>query len=417
MQYNSLQDIENAFLQFVPKVTSVRRVYTLDTINELLQFLGNPQDELKIIHVAGTSGKTSTSYFMRALFQQAGMKTGLTVSPHITSIKERVQVNGDVLSNEVYIEYARRFFSAVQQSGIRPSFFEATMAFAYWVFREEKVDYAVIETGMGGLLDGSNVANRADKIVVITDIGLDHTEVLGHTISEIASQKAGIIHEGNTAFVISQSAEAISSIREYASLQNAKIEIVKPLTNVSDLPLFQQRNWSVARVAFEYVSRRDYLISLNDEQIKFAMKQTPPGRLEIRYIADKTIILDGAHNPQKLAALSDALKDVKMHERLVIANFVKAPSHKIHDNVKALQQITESLIIPEFMVVQDIGKKSLPAHEVARYVGEVDMKNIVVEKDLEKALKRALDSAYSTIIITGSLYLVSQVRLLLEKYR
>jgi dihydrofolate synthase/folylpolyglutamate synthase len=416
LQYTSLKEIEAAFLHYVPKQSTKSRPYTLTKISALLKYLGNPHNDLRVVHIAGTSGKTSTSYFIRSLLEQAGAKTGLTVSPHITSIKERVQVNGDVLADEIYITYANRFLSLVRQSGIEPSFFEATMVFAFWVFREECVDYAVVETGMGGLLDGSNVTGRSDKIAIITDIGLDHTEILGETIEEIATQKAGIIHSKNMTFVIDQSERVLSAIQEYATKQDANLTVVRSIENI-ELQSYQKRNWSVARAAFDYISQRDHLIHLTDEQISLAMRQTPPGRLEKLEVAGKQIILDGAHNPQKLAALSGELHDIDMDSLVVVANFVSGPTRKIDDNVSVLSRMTHNLIIPEFMVVQDIGKQSMKAEEIAERAYHAGISVVEVKKELDVAIKSALDGVYSTVIITGSLYLVSQARSLLEKYR
>lgn len=121
-------------------------------MRQLMELLGNPQDSYAVIHVAGTSGKTSTAYFIRGLLQTAGKKTGLTVSPHIRSITERIQIDGRPISDELFVSYLNQLLEKVENSPLTPTYFELLVALAYLVFREEKVDYAVIETGLGGLL-------------------------------------------------------------------------------------------------------------------------------------------------------------------------------------------------------------------------------------------------------------------------
>ncbi len=416
MKYKTVHDAETAFLRYVPKPSLAAKPYTLATITKLLEHLGNPHDTLRVIHVAGTSGKTSTSYFIRGLLQEAGQKTGLTVSPHITSIKERVQIDGDVLPDELYLAYASEFLEQVEASRVTPSFFEVMMAFAFWVFEKERVDYAVVETGMGGLLDGSNVTRRPDKIAIITDIGLDHTHILGHTIKEIALQKAGIIHPGNQLFLIDQPAEATTPIVKYARSQQAVVHIVSSRLQ-SELPTYQQRNWSLAKTVYSYVQDRDGLSPLTNQQYEHAMKQTPPGRLEQLPCGDKLAILDGAHSPQKLQALANALKGMGISQTAAMASFVNAPEYKLVDNMAALRSFASHLIIPEFMVVQDIAKQSPPAEEIKALAQNAGIRSLSVQRDVRQGVDGLLARPEKVVIITGSLYLVSQARAYLEKQR
>lgn len=415
MSYTTVPEVEAAFLAYVPKGKSVAsREYTLDTIRALLAYLGDPQDGLRVVHVAGTSGKTSTSYFIRGLLERAGCKTGLTVSPHIISIKERTQVGGGVLSDRVYIDYAVEFLALVERSELHPSFFEIMMCFAYWVFAKEKVEYAVIETGMGGLLDGSNVATRPDKVAVITDIGLDHTHILGKTIDAIARQKAGIVHENNQLFLIEQSADAMEPIINYAHQKHAQVAIVSAESEPA-LPSYQRRNWSLAKAVYSYLHKRDGLIELVQVDYNAVMQQMPPGRLEKVQYGDKLVILDGAHNPQKLQALGEALSEIGLTRLTVMASFINAPEYKLADNMTALAQFTHSLIIPEFTVVQDLLKQSPPADEMRELARRSGISSVTVQKDVRQAAKNLLECSDDVIVVTGSLYLVSQVRAVLEE--
>src|SRR5574344_2950696 len=189
-------DVETELLLYAPS-----QLYggdmQLDRMKLLMEYLGNPQDDLKVIHVAGTSGKTSTTYYIRALLQASSLKTGLTISPHIATIRERIQINGELVEEDSFVDYFNEFYDGVQGFDPKPTFFELVTAFAYWVFKKEKVDYAIIETGLGGRLDATNVVERTDKVSIITPIGFDHTDILGNTLKSIAGEKAEIIQPGS----------------------------------------------------------------------------------------------------------------------------------------------------------------------------------------------------------------------------
>ena len=188
----SFNDIDTVLKDFIPPMRSFRSVYTLDTMRALMLALGNPQNSYKTIHVAGTSGKTSTSYYIAALLGQTGKKIGLSVSPHVDNVNERVQIDLVPLDEHEYCQQFSTFLQIINKLRIKPTYFELLIAFAFWQFAQEKVDYAVIEVGLGGLLDGTNVIERSDKVCVIADIGLDHVAVLGNSLAGIAAQKAGI---------------------------------------------------------------------------------------------------------------------------------------------------------------------------------------------------------------------------------
>ena len=191
-----------------------------------MDYLGNPQNQLKVIHVAGTSGKTSTSYYAAALLAATGKKVGLTVSPHIAEINERVQINLLPMPEAEFCKELSEFLALIETSQINPSWFEFLIAFDYWEFAKQAADYAVVEVGLGGLLDGTNVIDRADKVCIITDIGLDHVRVLGHSLPEIAAQKAGIIQPRNVVFSYSQAANITDIIKNQAEQMQAELHLI-----------------------------------------------------------------------------------------------------------------------------------------------------------------------------------------------
>lgn len=405
----TLADAERALFAFIP-ATLRNQPYTLDRIRALLDYLHNPQQKLRVVHIAGTSGKTSTAYFIRALLQAAGKRTGLTVSPHIHTITERVQLNGQPLTERQFVAYINDFLPLVAASGLKPSYFEVLMALAYWVFAKQKVDYAVIETGLGGLLDGSNVARRADKLCVISDIGLDHTEKLGKSIVQIARNKAGIIQPGNHVIIQQQSVVAMRVVRRVAVQQGGTVEVARGTGAIqTDLPLFQQRNWTLALAAYAYVAGRDGLPVLTATQLAYAASQQPPGRLEVWQLGNKKIIIDGAHNPQKLHALYKTLAAQGITQAAVLANFVQAPAQKTQSSLKALQPLAAHLIVPEFVVMQDVGKKSVPADQLVATAVKMGYPNVTAQPNLARAFALLLTRPEPVLLVTGSLYLVSQI--------
>lgn len=411
----SLDDATRWLLLWAPERLSEAH-YRLDRMQRLMHHLGTPQNTYRVVHVAGTSGKTSTCYFIRGLLRSAGAKTGLTVSPHITAINERVQINGVPLEEKTFLRYFNQFRDRVIQFDDRPSYYELTMALAFWVFAKEQVEYAVIETGMGGLLDGSNVVEREDKLCVINTIGYDHTELLGTTIETIAAQKAGIIQPGNHCLVIDQDQEALAVIRERAQAKKATLEVITPRDTVADLPSFQQGNWALARAAYQYLMHRDGLPAVSSRQLAAVHHQTPPGRYELYRVKGKTLILDGAHNPQKLAALYETLAANGITSATVIFALKAAAMSKIHDDCAAIAGVCERVILDSFQLGRDSKHiKSAISSEVEnafRTYGVTDIHTAVSHED---AISQALASASPYVVVTGSLYLISCVRPLVQR--
>lgn len=415
-QLRTMNEALDALYAYVPNTASMRANYTLDRMREFMAKIGNPQEACCTIHIAGTSGKTSTAYFTRRLFQNAGKVTGLTVSPHIVSVTERVQVNGRPLSDSAFLADLNRFLPLVEESGIPLTYFEVLIAFAYWVFAEHGVEYAVVETGLGGLLDATNVIQRPDKLCVITDIGFDHTEILGNAIEEIAFQKAGIIQSGNHVLLIEQGKEAMDVVRAEALKRHADLEVIAPATHaaLSRSPAFQRRNMAMAAAVYGYVAERDGLAPLSEQSMYAASVDTPPGRMERYKVGDREVVLDGAHNPQKLLALRLALEESGVHSAAVLANFVRAPQRKIDESLMELRSLSAHLIVPEFSAVQDIGKESVAAKELAERARKLGFESVQVCSELPQAVTALLQCPEPNLLVTGSLYLVSQVRALLK---
>lgn len=223
-QLKDFKDVEDALRVYIPLVKELTGKDTvLDRIKPLMSILGNPENKLKTIHIAGTSGKTSTSYYIAALLGQEGLNIGLTVSPHIDKISERTQVNGKPLEEDVFCQKLSEFLDIVDSSGIKPSYFELLYAFSIWLFSNLELDYAVIETGVGGLFDATNIVTREDKVCVITDIGFDHMKLLGNTLAEITYQKVGIVHSKNVLLMYEQNDEIMTVVNKWIKDHDAKL--------------------------------------------------------------------------------------------------------------------------------------------------------------------------------------------------
>lgn len=387
--------------------------YTLDRMITLMDKLGNPQDSYKVINIAGTSGKTSTSYYVAALLGQTGSKVGLTVSPHVDRVNERIQINLIPLEESIFCSKLSEFIALLLRMDIKPSYFELLIAFAYWEFARQKVDYAVVEVGLGGLLDCTNVVKRSDKVSVITDIGLDHTNVLGDDIVGIAAQKAGIILPRSVAFSHHQPEAIMQVFRAVAKEKEARLyEIDERRSELTkDLPSFQKRNWDLADQVTDYVIRRDGLDALTKTQKANAAYTYIPARMEIVDFSGKKIIIDGSHNQQKLEALANAVNERFPNTKIaVVVGLLEEKDTYLHEALKGVIKIADFIIATSFFAGQDIPKKPMAAQHMAKLFIELGFSDVVAISDPEKAFKVLMKRNESVVLVTGSFYLLNHIR-------
>ena len=203
----------------------------LERMRTLAEVLGNPQEKYQVIHIAGTSGKGSTAAMISTMLTSHGFKIGLQVSPHLLDIRERVQINNELLSKEKFVTYLNEIAPHVEKVSRgdcgQVTYFEILVALAYYAFWKEEVVYAVMETGMGGLYDGTNIIQNPEKLAVITRIGHDHTSILGKTLPEITQQKAGIIHQGNMVITVDQPESMLNVIKKAVEKQHSLLKIIR----------------------------------------------------------------------------------------------------------------------------------------------------------------------------------------------
>lgn len=393
--------------------------YTLDRMRALMTYLGNPQDRLKVVHIAGTSGKGSTAYYVTSLLHEMGAaKVGLHVSPHVNEVNERLQINGSPVAEADFCSSLQTFLSIVQDSGVTPSYFELMVAFAYYEFDRRQVDYAVIEVGLGGLLDSTNVISREDKVCVITDIGLDHTRVLGNTLSLIAGQKAGIIQRHNTVFVYQQSDDVMQAVREACDRQQTALHTVAvpraPHPAMVALPLFQQRNMYLALQVAQYICMRDTLSPLSSEQITHASQIYIPGRMDIVRAQGKIIIFDGAHNEQKMRVLLDSIQAAFPGQEIAILWRFRKPSPTSMDTAAQIRLLATSTRHIIATILPETGrhnKKHVDSQTMRDYLEAAHIASYAIEPDLPRACNLLLRRPEPILLVTGSFYMLHDARL------
>lgn len=383
--------------------------YSLERIIALLEALGNPQEKFKTVHIAGTSGKTSTSYYTAAMLEKAGYKVGLSVSPYVNDMNERVQIGTEPLPETLFCQEFSQFFEILNKLSIRPTYFELFVSFAYWYFAKAGVEYAVMEVGLGGLLDGTNVIRREDKVCIITDIGLDHISVLGGTIKEVAAQKAGIIQPHNHVFIYRQSSEIDTQIQARAREKHAIIHYAdaKPAQEC-----LQRRNWNLAQTACEYILDRDGKERPASEAWLQTAYITIPGRQETLKYKEKTIILDGAHNAQKTDFLVESFRARYPDESPAVLLAIGANKDiHVQGMAQSLGILANFTIITTFSKGGDTPYPSIDPEEIAKYFDE---QCVTVEPDLQRAIEALLAREEKILLVTGSLYLVGAVKKLLK---
>ncbi len=419
MVLENFEQAENELAKYIPAVRELTgKDITLVRMQPLMKVLGNPENKLKIIHVAGTSGKTSTAYYVAGLLKESGKKVGLTVSPHIECINERIQINLEPLPEEIFCQELSVFLELIEDVSPQPTYFELMVAFVYWYFAKVQVDYAVIETGLGGLHDATNVSGREDKICVITDIGFDHMHVLGNELNQISRQKAGIIYPKNQVFMHKQEAEITDVIQTYTNKQGALLNVLSniepPILGLDILPVFQRRNWLLAFKVYDYIQKRDALIKLAAKQIALSISVKIPARMEECSIKGKTVILDGAHNSQKTEAFVKSFQTKYPNKKAAILLSLKE-GKDYRAVLPLLKPICSRLIITAYETRQDLPVVSMNPQNLAEAANNFGYVGVIIEGDYNKALDLLLGFEEEMAIITGSFYLISCVKPKLAK--
>ena len=422
---------------------------SLDRIGALVELLGDPQRSFHVIHVTGTNGKTSTARMIESLLRAHGLRTGLFTSPHLLDPRERISLDGEPISEErfgavwedikPYVEIVDA--RSIGAGGPALSFFEVMTGIAFAAFADTPVDVAVIEVGMGGTWDATNVADG--EVAVVTPIGLDHQEYLGDSITSIAREKAGIIKPQARVILASQDLEAAEVLLaraaeveasvareglEFAVLERdiavgGQLLVLQGLHEVyADvfIPLFgehQAQNAAVALAAVEAFMAPP--TGLDAETVREGfLKVASPGRLEI-VRRSPTIVVDAAHNPHGARALAGALNDSFDFASLVGVVGVLGEKDALGVLI-ALEGVLDSIV-----VTQPTSPRALAAEELAIIAADVfGEERVWVERSLPDALDRAVtlaedvnDYGGAGVLVTGSVVLVGEAKRLLSRPR
>lgn len=422
MKIENFQELNTYLKQFIPGSIQDGDFYNPKKMYDILPLVGNPHEKLKVVHVAGTSGKTSTCYYLSAMLSSMGAKVGLSVSPHIYEVNERVQINNEPLNEHKMTSLFNEFIAIDGLIELMPTYFELLVTFAFWVFARKGCDYVVMEVGLGGLKDATNVIEDPTKIAVITDIGLDHTRILGESIKEIATQKAGIIKKNNHIFCYAQN-EVVDQVIDNTVRQNHGVlhrlqqnELAKNTDFIPGLPDYQKRNWLLARAASEFAVARDDL-TLDSLKLPSTQATEIPARMQKLQIGEKNVILDGAHNPQKLEALVASLKVLYPNKSFaLLAGFVESKQTTLSESLQKLHEISDNVIVTEFKTKSDLPHSAISTRDLARNFSEAGFSQVREMSDAQKAFDELLRSPEDVLLVSGSFYLIGSLWPLVRKY-
>ncbi|WP_196803084.1 bifunctional folylpolyglutamate synthase/dihydrofolate synthase [Butyrivibrio sp. MC2013] len=415
-------------------------VMNLESLTELLARLGNPHKDMKYIHIAGTNGKGSTAAFISTILTKAGYKTGLYTSPAVLCFEERIRVDGEYISREDvgrYTKIIKDKSMEMLRDGLRlPSEFEMVTAMSFMEFRDSGCDIAVMECGLGGIMDATNVI-PSPELAIITSISYDHTEILGNSLTEIADKKAGIIKEGCDVLLYPQTDEDVTElIRRTARKEGASFNIASlpkeenirrslkgqsfDLTalgevfndmRISMLGNWQAYNGAMAVNAALILRQRGY--SIPESAIREGLKDAKwPCRFELLG-SHPYFIADGSHNPQGVAALADSLESFFPGQKVIFITGVL--SDKAYDKMM-------SRVIPlgrAFITITPPSERALDGEKLREDLIRMGAENVSPASSIREAVELALELAGDSGVICafGSLYYIGQIRELADEIR
>lgn len=415
-------------IEYIHSVCWKGSIPGLDRTNTLLSLMGDPHKKLKYVHIAGTNGKGSTAAMTASILRKAGYKVGLYTSPYIYRFNERMQINGEQIPDEELAEITQWVKPLAQSMTESPTEFELVSCIAFEYFKRNKCDIVVLEVGMGGALDSTNVI-PCPEVAVITNIGLDHTDVLGKTVEEIAETKAGIFKEGGNA-VVYRGTEGVEAVFEKVcaernvSLKKADFDGLKLLRHglegqvfdcgdrkALELPLLGNHQLHNAAVVLGVI---DTLIekgwNITEEQIREGLATVSwPGRFDIMR-QDPLFIIDGGHNPQCIEALVKNIQDYLTDRKVIVLTGVLADKDYA-DMYKPVMPLVQ-----EFVCITPPNPRKLDADKLAQYLQEAGAKATACDSVIS-GVQTAMDKAGSdgVVLCFGSLYSIGSIRDALEE--
>lgn len=385
----------------------------LKNIEDICDAMGNPQDSYRVIHLAGTNGKGSTATTIERGLIEAGYRVGKFTSPHIVRFNERIQLNGVEISDEKICEYFLRVKKILESNNIRSTFFEVTTAMMFLYFRDEGIDFLVLETGMGGRFDATNVVKS--EIAVITNISLDHTDFLGKDIYTIAREKAGIIKDTSKVIVGDSQEDVARAILEETggytdvlkkySKRKTELDSENYRTIITlgdekyEFSLFggyQANNFLCAYEVLRTLGISKDIIGAAARKVKW------PGRFEIAG-RDPLVVLDGAHNVDAAKRLRENLElNLTPEETVAVVSVLE--DKDIEGVLREVRGFTDTIILTS---LKDF-KRGLAGEDLRKYAGSFT--NVIVKEGIGEAYEEALKLKRRAVIVCGSFYLLSKFK-------
>lgn len=440
MNVNTDKANSKAAIEKIHKFERFGMILGLERMNSLLKLLGNPQDDLKIIHVAGTNGKGSICRYIYSVLQAGGYKTGLYTSPFLEVFNERIELDGKYISNEDLAVYTDRVLKCVETMTQRgeqsPTEFEVVTAIAFLYFKEKGCDYAIMEVGLGGSGDSTNVC-KAPLISVIASISYDHTDRLGNTLAEIAGEKAGIIKEGCPVVTSAEAPEALEVIERKAeelgcmyfetrhvpyavksqdlggSVFDVNIQgVTYENLEISMLGEHQIKNAICALVALSIIEERGDVSLHRDDIYKGFKAAKQIGRLEVMSAQEKVpvVIIDGAHNPDGAASLRKAMKEYMPDKKILMVTGMLADK----DTESILREFTA--ITDRFIATEPENPRKLDSESLKDKIEAMGASCESIP-DCREAVKAAAERGkdFDAVLYAGSLYMIGAIRGLLRQ--
>lgn len=401
----------------------------LERIIELMSRLGNPQDHLKFVHIAGTNGKGSCSAMLASVLKSAGYKTGLYTSPYIYRFNERMQINGKEIDNDILAELISEIQPIADRMEEHPLVFEMVTAAALLWFEREHCDIVVLEVGLGGRLDATNVISSPEAAVIM-NIGLDHTQQLGKTVAEIAAEKGGIIKEKSSVILYQQNDEAENVIEDLcrkknADLYKADFSAIEPEFDSLDgqsftykgnsyaIPLLgahQRRNAATAIEAVDVLRKKGW--NIDQTSLEYGLYSVYwPARFEL-LMDDPYFVLDGGHNPQCAGTVVQNLADYFPGTKHIM--LVGVLADKDYETLFSVLNLASD----EFICITPDSPRALPAEKLAEFLQRFG-KPVSVCDNIEDAVFLAIDKAREeegVVCAVGSLYMAGKIRECLGLY-
>tara|TARA_R110002111_G_scaffold262504_1_gene338945 strand:- start:126483 stop:127916 length:1434 start_codon:yes stop_codon:yes gene_type:complete len=431
--------------------------FKLGRMQALLRLLGNPQSSVPTIHIAGTKGKGSTSAMTAEMLSAAGYKTGLFTSPHVTKYEERILIDGQQIEPEQLVELVAEISQAVEQMDLEPgkmspTFFELTTALAWMYFKQQQADFAVMEVGLGGRLDSTNVCEPL--VTVITNISYDHTALLGNTIEQITREKAGIIKPGIPVISGVTQPEAIAVLEKFCHEKQAplyllnreffwepagevsrqtplsdvnltdqeiplqKIQVKTPWSLIDDMPVnllgtHQATNAALAVTVLDYFRHQG--TPLETHQMRTGMARLKwPARIEVVQ-KNPTVIIDTAHNGASISALVKTLKECFPQPNQILV-FAATRDKDVREMLGTLLPHFPTVILTQYLS----NPRRIPVNELFEITQSIQQEtgnrsDVMVTESPADAWLRAkqISSAQSLICVTGSFFIAAEMRELL----